>query len=93
MPEDRKAGHNDTMKSTFRIINRMVADGVIEKYAVGGAVAALNYIEPTLTDDLDVLISVEHLADQPKSGLVSLGQIYGYLRNAGYEEFRRRVSS
>lgn len=89
MSEGRKAGHNDAMKSTFRIINRMVADGVIEKYAVGGAVAALNYIEPTLTDDLDVLISVEHLADQPKSGLVSLEPIYGYLRNAGYEEFRK----
>lgn len=52
MSEDRKAGHNGTMKSTFRVINQMVADGVIEKYAVGDAVAAL------LTDDLDVLISV-----------------------------------
>ena len=77
------------MKSTFRIINRMVTDGIIEKYAVGGAVAALNYIEPTLTDDLDVLISVEHLADEPKRGLVSLEPIYGYLRKAGYEEFRK----
>jgi hypothetical protein len=71
------------MKSTFRIINRMVADGVIGKYAVGGAVAALNYIEPTLTDDLDVSISVDHLADQPRSGLVSLEPIFGYLRKAG----------
>jgi|SRR5882757_3279571 len=77
------------MKSTFRIINRMVTDGVIGKYAVGGAVAALNYIEPTLTDDLDVLISVDHLADQPKSGLVSLEPVFGYLRKAGYGEFRK----
>src|SRR5215204_6092639 len=89
MSEGRMAGHNDTMKSTFRIINRMVADGVIEKYAVGGAVAALNYIGPTLTDDLDVLLSVEHLADRPKSGLVSLEPIYAYLRKAGYKEFRK----
>jgi hypothetical protein len=77
------------MKSTFRIINRMVADGVIGKYAVGGAVAALNYIEPTLTDDLDVSISVDHLADQPRSGLVSLEPIFGYLRKAGYREFKK----
>lgn len=87
--EDLKTGHNDTMKSTFRIINRMVADGVIGKYAVGGAVAALNYIEPALTHDLDVLISVDHLADQPKSGLVSLEPVFGYLRKAGYDEFRK----
>jgi len=26
--EDLKTGHNDPMKSTFRIINRMVADGL-----------------------------------------------------------------
>jgi hypothetical protein len=52
-------------------------------------VAALNYIEPTLTDDLDVLISVDHLADQPRSGLVSLEPIFGYLRKAGYREFKK----
>lgn len=77
------------MKSTFRVINRMVEDGVIGKYAVGGAVAALNYIEPTLTDDLDVLISVDDLAVKPRSGLVSLEPLYGYLRKVGYGEFRK----
>ncbi len=77
------------MKSAFQIINRMVADGVIGTYAVGGAVAALNYIEPMLTDDLDVLISVDQLPNQPRSGLATLEPVFAYLRNAGYTEFKR----
>ena len=76
------------MKSTFQVINRMVADGVIRSYAIGGAVAALNYIEPTLTDDLDILISVDDLRNQPRSGLVTLEPVFAYLRKAGYTEFR-----
>lgn len=77
------------MKSTFQVINRMVADGVIRKYAIGGAVAALNYIEPTLTDDLDILISIDELANQPRSGLATLEPIFAYLRKLGYTEFRK----
>jgi len=61
------------MKSTFQVINRMVTDGVIGTYAVCEAVAALNYIEPMLTDDLDVLISVDRLGNQPRPGLVGGG--------------------
>lgn len=77
------------MKNTFQVINRMVADGVIRKYAIGGAVAALNYIEPTLTDDLDILISIDELANQPRSGLATLEPIFAYLRKLGYTEFRK----
>lgn len=77
------------MKSTFEVINRMVEHGVIRQYAVAGAVAALNYIEPTLTDDLDILIAVDQLAKQPNSGLVFLEPLFTYLRKAGYTEFRK----
>lgn len=77
------------MKDTFRIINRMVEDGVIGRYAVCGAVAALNYIEPTLTQDLDVLVSVDDAADRPRSGLVTLGPLFAYLRKAGYRKFKK----
>ena len=37
----------DGLKNALQVINEMVADGIIQKYAVAGAVAALNYIEPT----------------------------------------------
>lgn len=77
------------MKSTFRVINRMVADGVIQGYAIVGAVAAFNYIESTFTDDLDILVSIDELRNQPSSGLVMLEPVFAYLRKAGYAEFRR----
>jgi hypothetical protein len=77
------------MLNTFRVLNTLVDRGVIDGYAIGGAVAALNYIEPTLTDDLDVLISMEGFASGAPSGLIDLGPIYEHLRKAGYAEFRK----
>ncbi len=77
----------DGLKSAFQVINGMVADGVIQKYAVAGAVAALNYIEPTVTQDLDVLVSFDDLQIGP-SGLVTLDPLISYLRNRGYTEFK-----
>jgi hypothetical protein len=77
------------MKSAFQIVNGMVADGVIDGYAVCGAVAALNYVEPTLTEDLDILVSLDVPADRSRSGLVTLEPLFAYLRKMGYSEFRK----
>lgn len=76
----------DGLKNALQVINGMVADGIIQKYAVVGAVAALNYIEPTVTQDLDVLVSFDDLQSGP-SGLVTLEPLISYLRNRGYTEF------
>jgi hypothetical protein len=76
------------MKSTFQVINRMVEDGIIRQYAIGGAVAALNYIEPTLTYDLDILVTLDDQTGRPESGLITLEPIFAYLRKAGYAEIR-----
>lgn len=67
------------MKQTLDVINRMEADGIIGRYAIAGAVAAYNYVEPTVTEDLDILVSF----DQPsgaRSGLVTLGPILSWLK-------------
>ncbi len=76
----------DGLKNALQVINGMVADGIIQKYAVVGAVAALNYIEPTVTQDLDILVSFDDLQSAP-SGLVTLEPLISYLRNRGYTEF------
>ena len=34
----------------------MLADGVIDQYAIGGAVAATFYLEPAATIDVDVFV-------------------------------------
>jgi hypothetical protein len=39
------------VEKTLKVINRMEADGVIRQYAIGGAVAAIFYVEPFATYD------------------------------------------
>jgi len=41
------------IKEVIKTINRMKADGVIERYAIGGAVGATFYLEPVATLDVD----------------------------------------
>jgi len=59
----------------------MVKDGVIERYAIGGAVAAIFYIEPINTNDLDVFF---HLKSESTS-LQILDPLYRYLSGLGYK--------
>src|SRR5215469_14854881 len=68
------------IKDAIETINRMQADGVIERYAIGGAVGATFYLEPVATLDIDVFIEFHA---EPGSGLVSLKPIFNYLRDHG----------
>ena len=76
----------DDLRKTFCVINQMRDDGVIGEYAVAGAVAALYYVEPALTEDLDIMISIENLGS---SGIVTLEPLFSYLRDRGYTEWRK----
>jgi len=67
----------------------MEATGVVGRYAISGAVAAFNYIEAAVTEDLDILISFNEALTQGSSGLLSLSPIYSYLKSKGYEEHRK----
>ena len=68
------------MKATLEAINRMQADGVIGKYAIGGAVGATFYLEPAATLDVDIFVT---LPPPPSGLLLSLAPIYDYLRARG----------
>jgi hypothetical protein len=60
----------------------MEADGVIGKYAIGGAVGATFYLAPAATVDLDLFVTLPG-----ESGLlVSLSPIYEYLKSRGGTE-------
>ena len=65
----------------------MQIDGVIDKYAIGGAVGATFYLEPAATADVDIFVM---LPMAPGSSLLSLGPIYEYLtaRGCAVEEER-----
>src|SRR5215210_1549303 len=69
------------MRETLKIINRMVKAGIIEGYAIGGAVAAIYYLEPFDTADLDIFVQVNATG----SDLTILAPIHEYLTKHGYE--------
>ena len=68
------------MKDTLEAINRMRADGVIGKYAIGGAVGATFYLEPVATAEVDIFVM---LPMAPGSLLLSVTPIYEYLGARG----------
>src|SRR5450432_4082955 len=61
-------------------INQMQADGVIDRYAIGGAVGATFYLEPVSTLDVDVFVAFH---SEPGSLLVSPQSILDYLKARG----------
>lgn len=70
------------MKETLELINQMQADGIIGKYAIGGAVGATFYLAPAATIDLDLFVTLP-----AESGLlVSLSPIYEFLKSRGGTE-------
>jgi len=56
----------------------MQADGVIQSYAVGGAVGATFYLEPVATLDVDIFILLE-----TDSLILDLTPIFDYLKKLG----------
>jgi hypothetical protein len=70
------------MKTTLEAINQMRTDGVIAKYAIGGAVGATLYLEPVATLDIDIFVS---LAGPPGAALFTLSPIYDYLTSRGHK--------
>jgi hypothetical protein len=71
------------MEQVLQMLNQMQADGVIENYAIGGGIAAIYYLEPYQTDDIDIFIPVSSVS-VGEVGLISLEKVYGYLKKLGY---------
>ena len=69
------------MEKIFAILNQMETDGVIGRYAIGGAVGAIFWLEPITTKDVDVFVT---LPTAPGSSLLTLGPIYDYLQAHGF---------
>lgn len=69
-----------SVKEAIQTINQMQADGVIDRYAVGGAVGATFYLEPIATLDVDIFV-----AFKPEHGslIVNPQPIFDYLKARG----------
>ena len=70
------------VNEVIETINRMQSDGVIERYAIGGAVGATFYLEPVATLDVDVFVEFHA---EPGSHIVSPEHIFKHLRERGYK--------
>jgi len=76
------------MKTTLEVINRMQAEGVIGKYAIGGAVGATFYLEPSATLDIDIFVAPKNTQG---SSLLTVAPIYDYLTSRGYKTEKEHV--
>ena len=69
------------MEEVFRVLNSLEKAGLVERYALGGAVAAAFYMEPVTTYDVDVLV----ILPPSESPLVTLSPIYDRLTAMGHQ--------
>jgi hypothetical protein len=70
------------MEQTLKALNALERDGFIQRYALGGAVAALFYMDPFETEDLDVFI----LLAPSVNPLMPLAPLYEELRRRNFQE-------
>lgn len=70
------------MKKALEILNELKQEKIIKDYAIGGAIAALKWVEPFFTQDLDVFVLLQEETSQ--KGIIDLSPIYEYLKNKGY---------
>ncbi len=74
------------LADVFRAANGLVATGLIEDWALGGALAAIYYVEPFTTYDADIFFI-------PKDKGLSAGipAIYAHLQTHGWQEEREHL--
>lgn len=68
------------IKEVIATINQMQADGIMDRYAIGGAVGATFYLEPVATLDVDIFVA---LHAEPGGLIVSPKPIFDYLTAHG----------
>jgi hypothetical protein len=76
------------MEKTIKVLNELEKRRLIEKYAIGGAIAVLFYAEPVLTYDLDIYCFLPEQSGR----LVTLSPIYEFLKQKGYREDKEHLS-
>ena len=65
-----------SISQVIGLVNQMEADGIIDRYAVGGAVGATFYLEPLATQDVDIFVAFR---SEPGQTLSSPKPLFDYL--------------
>lgn len=70
------------IEAVLRALEDLVAEGVLESYAVGGAVAATYFLEPISTQDVDVFV---RLPAEPGRTILDPTPIFAFLSRRGHQ--------
>ena len=73
-------GGRVSIREVISLVNKMQADGVIDGYAIGGAVGATFFLEPISTLDIDIFVPFQ--ASGP-SLVINPQPIFDYLKARG----------
>lgn len=71
------------MASLAKVLSELaeaLKEGVLDRYAIGGAVGATFYIEPAATEDVDIFVA---MVPKPGAILVTLEPLYSYFKARG----------
>lgn len=71
----------ENISDILGVLEDMKDAGIIEKYAIGGAFAAILHYEPISTIDLDIFF---FLAEKNDSPILSLNAIYEFAKQKGF---------
>jgi hypothetical protein len=77
----------DCMEKTIQVIEMAQNAGLFSSYAIGGGIAALFYIEPVATFDLDIFI----ILPESSGPLISLTPIYSWFSDRGYKPSQEQI--
>lgn len=69
-----------SIEKAIAVINQLVADNIIENYALGGATAVIFYTEPIATEDLDIFVHIRPGGNP----LMEFQPIFDRLKSKGY---------
>jgi hypothetical protein len=75
------------MEKTIQVIEKAQNAGLFSSYAIGGGIAALFYIEPVATFDLDIFI----ILPESSSPVISLSPIYSWFSDRGYKPSQEQI--
>lgn len=75
-----ESADNLPLAEVFRAANDLVAAGLIENWALGGALAAIYYVEPFSTYDADIFF-----IPTDKSLAAGIPAIYSHLQSQGWQ--------
>lgn len=70
-----------SINSVVDAVDQMIKEGIVDRYAIGGAFAATLHNEPIATVDLDIFF----LLKKPQDGVIlSLDEIYDFAKKHGF---------